>query len=376
MLAQQLIEAHRWHELFEARLFEARLRLGIDIVHPPSLEDLEEPARTELERAYTEACREVGRHLADDGRLREAWHYLRAAGDKAWMKDYLATAIPRPPQVDPETHEEDDPGNIEELVEVALYEGVDPARGFTWLLEHYGTCNSVTTIEGLAHQMPPKDLAPCIAVLVRHMLAEVTANVAGHIAHHEGGDPPTGQTLDQMTAGRDWLFENEAVHTDASHLSATVRFARLLTDPELVAMAAQLAEYGTHLAPALHYGGEPPFDDLYVAHQLFFAATLGRDVDQAVTYFRQQAEKCDPYTEGLAPLETLLVLLDRVGRPGEALAAYQKLLPPEAHLSPFAPRPLDLAIRSGEWERYEQMLREQDDLVGLAVAAEMRRAGN
>ena len=35
-------------------------------------------------------------------------------------------------------------GNIDELVEVLLQEGVDVERGFQIVLDSYGTCNSIT----------------------------------------------------------------------------------------------------------------------------------------------------------------------------------------------------------------------------------------
>src|SRR5690606_13597223 len=134
----------------------------------------------------------------------------------------------------------------------------------------------------------------------------------------------------------------------------------------------QLTEYGAELHPDMQYRGEAPFEDIYPAHRLFFSACLGRDVQQAIDYFRAEAQKCDLYHEGTGPVETLLVLLDRVGRPGEALKTYVEMVPAGTRLSPYAPRLLDLAMRSGEWELYEKMLSERDDPVGLAVAKVVR----
>src|SRR5690606_10685020 len=98
----------------------------------------------------------------------------------------------------------------------------------------------------------------------------------------------------------------------------------------------------------------------------------GRDIERAIDYFRAEAQKCDMYHEGTGPVETLLVLLDRVGRPGEALQAYAELVPAGARRSPYAPRLVDLATRAGEWELYEEVLEERDDRGGLAVARLVR----
>src|SRR5690606_19128412 len=144
-----------------------------------------EPARTELERAYVEACREIGGHLAESGRYREAWHYLRAAGEREWLKGHLAGVTPTRGGGD----DLNDRGNLEELIEVALYEGVDPPRGYGWVIEHFGTCNAISTLEGFAPQVPPAELARCVSVLVAHLLEEVRTGVIAHIRQQEPDGP-------------------------------------------------------------------------------------------------------------------------------------------------------------------------------------------
>lgn len=353
-LTRQLVAAERWHELFEARLVEARTRLGVDPASSPHLEDLAEPIRTQLENDYTAACQEVGGLLVQNGRLREAWQYLRPAADKQAMHAALSSAVPSDE-------------NIEELIELALYEGIDTERGYGWLLGHYGTCNAITTLEGLAPQMPPADLRACAAVLVRHVDGELRENLGGHIEHAGKPLPPDGSSVREIIGDSPWLVAGDSIHIDASHLAATVRFARVLTEDSLVDLALQLAEYGAKLDESLQYAGDPPFEDLYPAHVHFFRGTLGNDIDQAVNYFRTQAEACDIYEQGTAPLETLLVMLDRAGDAASALKAYQQLAPTDCRLSPFAPRMIDLAVRSGDWELYEEILQQRDDPVGLAI---------
>jgi hypothetical protein len=366
-LFRTLIDGGRWHELFEARLLAARCRLGVAVVDPPPLDEMPEPVRGELEQAYVEACREVGHHLADAGQYREAWHYLRAAGEKEWLQRKLREITPQRG----EGASPDERGNLEELIEVALYEGVDPPRGYGWVIEYFGTCNAISTLEGLAAQLPPRELEQTAAVLVRHLLEELTDNVRAHIREQEPENPEPQGSLRELRAGRDWLGGGGS-HVDASHLAAAVRFGRVLTDADDVDRALQLAEYGAELHPDMQYRGEAPFEDVYTAHRLFFSARLGHQVDQAIDYFRAEAQKCDMYREGTGPVETLLVLLDRVGRPEEALKTYVELVPAGTRLSPYAPRLLDLAMRSGEWEQYEKLLEERDDPVGLAVAKVVR----
>lgn len=362
LLTRDLAAAGRWHELFEARLVEARARLGLSLTGSPPLDELPEPTRTTLENDYTAACREVGGLLVDAGRLREAWHYLRPAGEKRMLHAALARAVPTE-------------SSIEQLIELALYEGIDTERGFGWLLGNYGTCNAITTLEGLAPQLPPADLAACAAVLVRHLDRELRSNLRAHIAQHESTPAAANATLGELVRGRDWLFESQAAHVDASHLAATVRFARVLTDPRVVELALGLTEYGGRLDPALQYAGDAPFEELYPAHRHFFQATLGRQCDAAIEYFRELAEAADIPTEGTAAVETLLVLLDRAGEAAAAMQAFDELVPSDVHLSPFAPRLVDLAAKSGDWDRYESILRSRNDPVGIAIGVFTRRSG-
>ncbi|MDA8746158.1 hypothetical protein N9N28_16150 [Rubripirellula amarantea] len=353
-LTHELAAAGRWHELFEARLIEARARLGLSLAESPPLDELPEPARTTLENDYTTACREVGGLLLDAGRLGEAWRYLRPAGEKRMLQAALASIVPNDE-------------NIENLIELALYEGIDTERGYGWMLGHFGTCNAITTLEGLAPQLPLSDLVACAAVLVRHVDRELRENLRAHIAQTEGTTPATTATVLELMEGRDWLFDAQASHVDASHLAATVRFARVLLQPPLVKLALGLCDYGARLDEVLQYAGDPPFEQLYPSHQHFFQATLGLEPQAAIAYFRERADQSDPATEGTAALETLLVLLDRTGDAAAAMELYETEVPDDAHLSPFAPRLVDLAAKSQDWDRYESILRTRDDPVGLAI---------
>ncbi|MEX2172420.1 MAG: hypothetical protein WD851_24075 [Pirellulales bacterium] len=358
-LARELAAAGRWHDLFQTRLVQQRARLGLAADSSVPLEEVEEPLRSQLEGAYTAACREVGELLLESGQFREAWYYLRPAGEKARLHRALAKVVPADDQV-------------EGLIELALYEGVDVERGYGWLLGRYGTCNAITTLEGLGAQLPPSDLRACAAALVRHLHQELLHNVAGHIerVESERNEPKGGTTsgsLVELFPGREWLFEHEAAHVDASHLSAAVRFARVLEERQVVRLAWELAEYGRRLHATLQYPGEAPFVDHYPSHALLFAATLGNRVEEAIEFFTAQAAAANPEQDGTAAVETLLVLLTRTGRWSEALTAYRERVPAGVQLSPFAPRLLDLAQRSGEWDAYAQIMRERNDPVGFAI---------
>lgn len=376
-VAQQLAANQQWHRLFDLRLMQRRYQLGLPLERSGTLEDADESVRDELEEGYLAACREVGRLLLDKNQLREAWMYLRPAGEKQMVREYLSSVV---------ANEE----NCDELIEISLHEGVDPERGYAWLVAHHGTCNSITTLDGLAGQLDEEAQRACAAVLLRHVYAELQGNLRGHLHRLEGSAPPGQETKGQDTKGMaigelieqfPALTEGGSYHLDASHLASTVRFSRLLTEPSLVQKALEICAYGKRLIEDLQYPGEAPFEDLYPTHERFLKATLGEAVDEAVDFFtsRAQEEHAAEPTFGVptnTAVETLLVLLTRNNRYAEAMDIYAELVPPDRGLSSLAPTLLELASASGNWDRYEELCQQRDDLVGYAAgrALQQRRA--
>ena len=352
-LAERLIGEKRLHELFDVRLMQSRHRLGLPVDHSGNIDALEEPLRSETEQAYLAACREVGTLLLAEQKYREAWMYLRTAGEKAVAMESLTSA---------QVHE----NNVEELIELAVHEGIAPEFGFGLVLEHYGTCNAITTFEGALHQQPREDQQAVATLLVKHLHGELMANVRAHIEQHENGSAPE-TTLQSLVESREWLFDNDNYHIDTSHLSSTVRFARLLESPESLRLAYDLTEYGRRLGAPLQFGGDEPFVDMYVSHGKFFGAQLGIDRDQARAHFSERARAVPWEEEGTAAVETYLVLLDRLGLATEALEAYSQLVPRQMQLSPYAPSLLQLTREADAYHRYLEICRTREDVLGFAA---------
>ncbi len=229
-LVARLTADGKFHDLFDVLLMRSRHRLGLPAVLTTSLDDLQEPLRSQVEEAYLAACREVGRMLLGQGRLREAWMYLRPVGERGPLALALANVAP--------TDE-----NLQDLIEIGLHEGVAPALGFELVLNHYGVCNAITTFEGAMTNRTRAEQQAAAALLLRRLHADLLANVRADIARQEGSEP-TGQSLAELVADRDWLFAENNYHIDTTHLAAVVRFARLLEDPALLALAYDLTEYG------------------------------------------------------------------------------------------------------------------------------------
>lgn len=357
-VAQQLAANEQWHRLFDLRLMQQRHQLGLPLERSGTLEDADESVRDELEQGYLAACREVGQLLLDKHQLREAWMYLRPAGEKQMVREYLSGVVA-------------DAENCDALIEISLHEAVDPERGYAWLIAHHGTCNSITTLDSLAGQLDEESQKACATILLRHVYAELQGNLRGHLHRLEGTAPESisiRELIEQFPA----LTEGGSYHLDASHLASTVRFSRLLTEPKQIRMALEICEYGKRLIEDLQYPGEAPFENLYPTHEMFLKATLGEDVDEAVEFFTKRAKEehaAEP-TLGVpanTAVETLLVLLARNNRHTAAMEIYAELVPPDRGLSSLAPTLLELASASGNWDRYEAICTERDDLVGYAA---------
>ncbi len=356
--AQQLVEAGQLHQLFDLRLLEQRHKLGLPLEQQTALDDVPSPAREQLEQSYLQACREVGRLLLDRGQASEAWAYLRPAGEKTLVQQWLERAVP-------------DEEHAEQLIELALYEGVDAERGFAWLLAHRGTCNAITELDALAGRLSVKDQRACAAVLVRHLHAELLQNIQGHLQRLERTVSET-DSIESLLAEHPDLLADGAYHVDTSHLATTVRFARSLcspslAEPKLLALAIDLAIYGSQLAKDLQYPDQPPFEDLYRTHLLLFRARVGEATEPAVEYFRQQAETVSMEHYGSGAIETYLLLLARIGQPELALEESARLVPAGALLSAHSPTLLQLAEESGCWDRYLEICEQRADAVGFAA---------
>jgi hypothetical protein len=352
-LAGRFREAGDFHGLFDTRLMQARRRLGLPIILTSPLEDLVEPLRGQVEAAYLEACREAGWLLWNAGKLRESWMYLRPLGENSAVAEAIARIEP---------NEE----NLGSLVEIALHEGVAPAHGYELILRNYGTCNAITTFDSEMgrHNRTQQQIAA--ALLVRQIHAEFLANVRADIARRESA-PPVEHSLVQLLAGREWLFADNGYHIDTSHLSAGVRIARIIEDPAVLEMAWELTEYGRRLAATFQPPGDPPFDDTYPSHGLFFAAQFGRQVDEAVAHFRARAERANLEEEGTAAAEIYIVLLIRLRRFGEALEEHIRLMPAGVRTTGFAPTVLEMARLAGGYDRLLAVCRERGDLLGFAA---------
>ena len=121
LVAAQLLEQQKFHELFEVRKMQARSRLDLPLVPFPDDEEPAQERRDALDDALLDVCREIGTLFLRSGRIQEGWMYFRPVGATDEVRGLLA-----------QIEVTDD--NSDQLVGVLLSEGVDPVRGFEIVL--------------------------------------------------------------------------------------------------------------------------------------------------------------------------------------------------------------------------------------------------
>ncbi|MEM9365567.1 MAG: hypothetical protein AAGD07_06185 [Planctomycetota bacterium] len=375
----QIIAFYRQHkrpvELFEAIKMQTRASLGLPLVADP--ETPEEPPNElgrKLEEGLLDACRQAGAMLIDMGRISEGWMYLRPTGDMALVRRLLSEV--------PVTEE-----NQDEMVHVLLHEGVDIARGYQAVLDFQGTCNSITLFDQHIASRSRGDRKAAAGCLLRHFYNELLMLVRDDFRsrapqHGVAADviakDSSSVGLGDLIAKYNWILGEGGYHLDTTHLASTVRFAIHLDTPEDYQLAWELTQYGRRLPEDFQYPGEEPFVDFYPAHATYFAALLGRDPETAVRYFAQKARTVDVMTGGTGAIESYVDLLDRLGRPAEALAAAMALFPndvPTQRVIADLIRMADAAKRNGDEAiigKLERFLFERNDLLGVAAVASLK----
>jgi hypothetical protein len=349
-LATRFLGEKNYPALFETRLMAARVAAGLPAILNGPPEGLDAGTRKRYEDAQIAAARETGGLFLGDGKLYRAWPYFRAVGDPAPVRDALRKARPGPEDVDG-------------LVEIAFHEGVDPARGFELILEHYGTCRAITNF----HHYPSDEGREASALLLtRTLYRELLANLKRAVESVEGKAPET-DSIAELIQGRDWLFEGNAYYLDTSHVSSVVQISLNLENEETLRMALDLTEYGKRLGDMYQFRGDPPFENIYEDCGVWLRAVLGEDQDAAVEHFRAKIEpEPDPY--GDPPAQALVRLLVKLGRYDEAVEVARERLSDVDPQRLACPSVYELCLLAGKPARLAELAKGRGDLIAYAGA--------
>jgi len=334
--------------LFEARLMQARHKIGLPLIFNMPLEDLPAEQRQMYEEAMREAARETGNLFLADGDIPRAWPYFRAIGDP----QPVASAIEK---ID--SHEQ-----LDGIIEIAFGQGVHPRKGFELLLKTHGICRAITFFERI---QDPKSREESALLLVRTLYGELIDNLKHAISRTEG-QPPDGNSVTDLISGRDWLFGDYDSYVDAAHLTSIIPLALDFTDPEALRLATELCEYGAHLSSNFQYRTDPPFEDFYRDHAIYLKALAGCDVDAAVAHFR---EKIVSVAASTGPAQILVMLLARLTRYREAIDVSLEYLGDQNPNQLACPSIPQLCQLAGDYDSLREVARRRGDVLNFTAAA-------
>ena len=353
-------------ELFEALKMRTRIQLGLPLISQENEARRPEDIERQLEQGLLEACRETGALLIRLGRVGEGWMYLRPTGDIAAAKELLSGI---------EISEE----NYDDMIQVLLHEGVDIARGFQAVLDHQGTCNSITLYDQTIAGRSKQDRAAAASCLLDHFYNELTEMVRADIANREAPADPS-ESLYEMIEKRRWLLADGGYHLDTTHLASTVKIASVLEDPNQIKKAWELTQYGRRLNHQFQYPGEEPFVDFYPAYAAYYSVLQGENVEAGLTVFQRKARGVNTAEHGTAAMETYVDLLDRCGRHQEAIETAVSMVPEEVPPQRIIPLLLEIAKKaeqvSGQ-DGYPPLLdycKNRKDLLGFAAVLDASRS--
>jgi len=357
-LADHYRSAGQYTELFEATKMQNRLGIGLSAVATDG-EAPSSPQQNEaLERGLINACLEVGSGLLEQGKLQEGWMYMRAVGDHQAARECLAKH-----QVTGD--------NLDSYLNIFVQEGVDIGRGVKLMLEYRGTCNTITTLESVVAMRDRKDQQSGVGPLVRRVHADLLESLQSDLRRRELTVKVESNSIGPIAAimkAHPSLLSDGSYHLDTSHLSSTVRFARVLDDRDDLILALDLARYGRQLHTQYQYASEEPFADLYLMSTYFFSVLLGENTEACLKPFLQKAESLDVSEHGTIGIETYVDLLARIGRYEESLQFLIKRMPRGTRPFGVAPSLIELSSLAHNFKPMLEQSKDRNDLLGFAAA--------
>ncbi len=377
-LADHFRREKKHHQLFEVLKMQTRHRIGLPLLHESQPDEIDEPGRRQLEDGLLSACREVGTLLVRDGNLQDGWVYLQPVGDPELNRELI-----RNMPLDDE--------NTDAVVEVALSQAADPEYGYSIVLQKYGTCNAITTMDTHAMHFDKQTRGRMAGMLVEHIHDELTSNVRLHIEREKGLDAASEISkeagLSEMLQLHPWLTNNGSHHIDATHLASVMRISTVVEDAGECRRLVELAEYGDQLADEFQFPGNPPFEDGYCDYRMFYRAlychkTQARQADSEEAGLENVEDK-EAIEKGIQHLdrklrsaeskdeqvvaETLIDLLYRTGSRQRALDVAMDRLAGEGGSQGIAPLMFEIADSNKELESVMHFFREREDLLGYSI---------
>lgn len=337
-------EQREFASLFEARRMKCRLEHGLTLTDG-------EGGTEAYAQALVQAARETGQLALENGNIAAAWRYFRAIGDPAPVAAAIEGVAPGEDK--------------DEIISIALQEGVNPAKGLELVLGQYGMCRAITAF---GMNASPKDRDRCIDLLVGRLHAEVAGSLSRTIEAQEGSRPDT-TSVAELIAGRDWLFGEYDYYVDTSHLMSLLPYSLETTSEDTLRLFDELCEYGKRLSSMFQFKGQPPFEQPFIDYGAYVKTLLGDD--EQIEHFRRKVAEMDPEEYGTAAAQVLVSLLARKELYDEALDVSLAHLQDEDPSMLACPSAVQLSAAAKRYDRLKENARQRGDVLGYVAASVM-----
>jgi hypothetical protein len=347
------------HALFRARLLKKRHELGLPLINPGDLAGQPDNVRSAYREAVDCACREAGERYLRAGDIATAWRYYRSVSER----EPIRAALDKLEKKDA----------TEDLLKIALDEGVHPRRGFELRLERDGIGAGVQ-LWGSSTLTAYEDRQYAAGLLVRALYKEVTLAVCKAILAR-GEKLPDEPELVELIRERKWLFDHDVTHADPYQLASVARIGLICEAEEDLITTLSLAEYGRQIGPSRQPSFEAPFDAGFSDYARFARAVLGEGSEEMLSELRGKLYMYQMSSSDMVPVELTMLLMWRTGFADEALDIWQQYLGNRAaeQTGQWIPSYYDLCARTESFMRLADMARIQDDWAVWGAAQVMEQ---
>lgn len=353
-LKEHFRETQQYHRLFDVMKMELRKELNLPLLHSADNPELDDETQKRLEDGLLEACRELSKVYFAEGMLEDGWVYLQPVSDEPFAKELIqAVAV---------TEE-----NFNTIIEIAFNQGVSPVYGFGVMLRESGTCNGITAFDVHAAHFDRETITGLASVLLNHFYDELLGNVISHI-ESEKGAVDKSSSLDALLAEHDWLVREGGHHIDATHLASVTRIARQTTCTHDHERALAIAQYGCRLGDDFKFTSDPPFQDIYEDHRIWFEALVGQNVESAIAHFTTKADDSKGQYGESACVEALMDLAIMAGDRDAAVKIAVERLWPMLEPGNLPPSAFEIAKTAAQFEAIADAFQSQENFAGYAFA--------
>jgi hypothetical protein len=255
-----------------------------------------------------------------------------------------------------------DADDVQPIVEVGLYHGVHPAKGFDLVVSRYGICNAITTYSGQDFSRSPEAKQHCIRALVRCLYDQLLDRLKSDL-EGRGGSVPANATVGGIVKEHPELFDEGAYHIDTSHLSSVAQFSLELDPCPERKLAREICAYGEKLGDTFKFSSDPPFENTYADYKILLDVLEGDNVEAGLKHFRDKIEPAVAQ-DSTFPAEVYVNILLKLGRKDEALAVAKKYLAGEnRQLS--CPGVYELCQQAGDYTGLSEAAKSRGDGVNF-----------